>query len=132
MDYTNICTTVFTPLEFSTVGLSEDEALKKYGEDVVEVFHTAFKPLEWNFLKDHGDDGYVKVIVNLKDDKVLGIHYLGPNAGEIIMGFAVAMKLGVTREQLFDTVGLHPTCSEEIVLLTKTKREDKDAKKEGC
>lgn len=73
-------------------------------------------------MKSHTDDGYVKVIVNLKDDKILGIHFLGPNAGETIMGFATAMKLGVTREVLFDTVGLHPTCAEEIVLLTVTKR----------
>ena len=73
-------------------------------------------------MKSHEDDGYVKVIVNLKDDKVLGIHFLGPNAGEVIMGFATCMKMGVTREVLFDTVGLHPTCAEEIVLLNKTKR----------
>lgn len=88
--------------------------------------------MEWNFLSSHGSDGYVKVVVNLKDDKVLGIHYLGPHAGEIIMGFGTAMLMGVTKEILFDTVGLHPTCAEEIVLLTTTKRENKNAEKSGC
>jgi len=70
--------------------------------------------------------------MQISTDKVLGIHYLGPNAGEVVMGYSVALNCGVTYTQLADTVGLHPTCSEEIVDLKKTKRENADAKKEGC
>lgn len=132
MNYNLITTTVFTPLEYSCVGITEKEAIEKFGDENVDIYHTSFKPLEWNFLPSHGSDGYVKVIVDLKTDKVLGIHYLGPNAGEIIMGFGTAMLMGVTKTVLFDTVGLHPTCAEEIVLLTTTKRENKDATKSGC
>ena len=68
MDYTNVCTTVFTPLEYACVGMNEENAGKKYGEDNLDVYHTAYKPLEWNFLKTHKTDGYVKVIVNKKTD----------------------------------------------------------------
>ena len=132
MNYKNVVTCVFTPLEYGCVGLSEEDAIEKYTDEKIDVYHTSYKPLEWNFLEGHGDDGYIKVIVHLPDDKVVGIHFLGPNAGEVIQGFSVAMNCGVTREVLFDTVGLHPTCAEEICDLKQTKRENKDAKKTGC
>lgn len=106
--------------------------MKKYGPDDLDVYHTTFKPLEWNFLESHKAVCYIKVIVDLKTDKVIGIHYLGPNAGEIIQGYSVALKCGVTRELLFETVGLHPTCSENIVKLHMTKRNDPNAKTTGC
>jgi len=91
------------------------------------VYHTSYKPLEWNFLKSHKDSGYIKVVVDKDSDRVLGIHFLGPNAGEVVMGFGVAMHCGLTRETLFNTVGLHPTVSEEITDLLVTKREDANA-----
>jgi len=78
MDYTNVVTCIFTPLEYGCVGMHETEALEKYDEDSIDVFHTSFKPLEWNFLDSKKADCYIKVIVHLKTDKVLGIHYLGP------------------------------------------------------
>lgn len=83
MDYTNVATTVFTPLEYGCVGMSEEEALAKYGESEVEVYHTSFKPLEWAFNKMVERLGYVKVIVQKATDLVLGFHILAPNAGEI-------------------------------------------------
>jgi thioredoxin reductase (NADPH) len=132
MNYHNVVTCVFTPLEYGCVGLNEADAIEKFGDDKIDIFHTSYKPLEWNFLEDKKDDGYIKVVVHLPDDKVLGIHFLGPHAGEVIQGFSVAMNCGVTREILFDTVGLHPTCAEEICDLKQTKRENKDAKKTGC
>lgn len=60
------------------------------------------------------------------------MHYAGPNAGEVIQGYSVAIKMGMTKEQLDETVGIHPTCSEEILTLTKTKRTDPNAQKTGC
>jgi len=63
MNYNNVVAAVFTPLEFGTVGLSEDQALKDFGEDAVEIYHTKFKPLEWNFLDKNDSDCYVKVVV---------------------------------------------------------------------
>lgn len=82
MNYDNVPTTVFTPIEYGTVGLSEEDATAKYGEDL-KVFHTSFKPLEWAFDKMTERDAYVKVLVVTSTDKVVGFHILCPNAGEI-------------------------------------------------
>ncbi|XP_046855600.1 thioredoxin reductase 2, mitochondrial-like isoform X2 [Xenia sp. Carnegie-2017] len=108
MDYNKIPTTVFTPLEYSTVGLSEDDAVEKYGEDKIEV------------------------ICCSKNGKILGIHFLGPHAGEVMQGFAVALSCGLTYDQLCSSVGIHPTSAEEIVKLNITKRSGKDPHVTGC
>ena len=63
---------------------------------------------------------------------MLGIHYLGPNAGEVMQGYGVAMKKFITFKDLEETVGIHPTCSEEIVTLKVTKRSGKVAAAGGC
>lgn len=131
MDYNDIPTTVFTPLEYACVGLSEDKAIEVLGKENIDVYHTNFKPLEWN-LFDHVDSCYVKMIVTKQDQKVKGIHYLGPNAGEVIQGYAVAVKMGATKKDFERTVGIHPTCAEEVVDLKETKEKNPAAAKEGC
>lgn len=135
MDYANVPTTVFTPIEYGCCGLSEEEAIEKHGNDDIEVFHTGFTPLEWMYNKEREegmDECYVKVIVHIPSDKVLGFHIVCPNAGEITQAIGVAIKMGCTKEQLDSCVGIHPTVAEEVVGLTKTKRTDPDAKKTGC
>jgi pyruvate/2-oxoglutarate dehydrogenase complex dihydrolipoamide dehydrogenase (E3) component len=54
---------------------------------------------------------YAKTVVHKKTDKVLGMHYAGPNAGEVMQGYAVAMRIGLTKQQLDSTIGIHPTCA---------------------
>lgn len=134
MDYANVCTTVFTPLEYSCVGLSEDEASEKYGESSVEVYHSEFLPLEWSLtMSRQHHNAFTKIIVDkTPQQNVLGIHYVGPNAGEVMQGYGVAMKQGLTYKTLMDTVGIHPTCSEEIVTLSVTKSSGVDASQGGC
>jgi len=132
MDYTNVATTVFTPLEYGCVGLSEEEAIEKYGKDKLDVFHTSFKPLEWAFNKMIQREGYVKVLVDRETDKVVGFHILSPNAGEITQGLGIALKCGLTKEILDSTVGIHPTIAEECVGLHLTKATDPNATKSGC
>jgi len=141
MDYTNVATTVFTPLEYGTVGLTEEEAVAKYGEENVEVYMSFMKPLEWALNKEmhnnvmHREDNvcYFKLISLLNEnERVIGLHYLGPNAGEIIQGFAVAMKAGATKAHFDDTVGIHPVIAEEFTILSITKRSGQDANKKGC
>ena len=84
MNYENVATTVFTPLEYGCIGYSEEEAKKVYGEDEIKVYHSIFKPLEWNFLSTRSaEDCYAKVVVYDVDNRVVGLHYLGPNAGEV-------------------------------------------------
>lgn len=93
MDYTNVATTVFTPLEYSCVGLSEEVALQKYGEDNIEVFHGFYKPTEFFIPQKSVRYCYLKAIAERSgDQKVLGLHYVGPVAGEVMQGFAAAVK----------------------------------------
>ena len=134
MDYTNICTTVFTPIEYGTVGYSEEAALETFGASNIEVYHKAFIPLEWTLSESRShSQAFTKVIVDkTRDEKVLGIHFLGPSAGEVLQGYGVAIKKGITFNDLADTVGIHPTCSEEIVRLSVKKSTGEDAGAEGC
>jgi thioredoxin reductase (NADPH) len=84
MDYTNVPITLFTPLEYGSIGLNEEDAFTKYSKENISVFHTDFKPLEWNLDKNKNNDCYVKVIVNKSDkNRVVGFHILSPCAGEV-------------------------------------------------
>jgi len=134
MDYVNICTTVFTPIEYACVGLSEDDAKEKFGADGIEVYHREFLPLEWSLSQNrHESNAFTKVVVDkTKEENVLGIHYVGPNAGEVMQGYGVSMRQGLKFKDLTDTVGIHPTSSEEIVTLSITKSSGEDAAAGGC
>jgi len=135
MDYVNICTTVFTPIEYACVGLSEEDAIAKYGKDNIEVYHREFLPLEWSISQlRHDSNAFAKILVEKEssDEQVLGMHYIGPNAGEILQGYGVSMKDGLTYRQLIDTVGIHPSSSEELVTLSITKSSGEDAAAGGC
>ena len=96
MNYDNVPTTVFTPIEYGTVGLSEEDAKAKYGDDL-KTFHTSFKPLEWNFDKIDERLSYVKVLVVGSTDKVVGFHICCPNAGEVTQGLGIAFQCGLTK-----------------------------------
>uniref|UniRef100_A0A669DJL7 thioredoxin-disulfide reductase (NADPH) n=1 Tax=Oreochromis niloticus TaxID=8128 RepID=A0A669DJL7_ORENI len=112
-DYINVPTTVFTPLEYGSCGLPEEKAIELYGEENIEVYHSLFWPLEFTVPGRDNNKCYSKIICNkLDNDRVIGFHYLGPNAGEVTQGFGAAMKCGVTKEQLDTTIGIHPTCAE--------------------
>mmetsp|Transcript_4704 Transcript_4704/g.10453 ORF Transcript_4704/g.10453 Transcript_4704/m.10453 type:complete len:638 (-) Transcript_4704:463-2376(-) len=133
MDYRNVCTTVFTPLEYGTVGYSEDDAIAEFGKENVEVYHKYFIPLEWSLSPSRSESqGFCKAIVYKATRKVLGLHYLGPNAGEVMQGFGTAMKLGCKFEDITETVGIHPTTAEELTTLSITKASGADAKASGC
>lgn len=134
MDYRNICTTVFTPIEYSCVGYSEDDAIIEYGAENLEIYHRSFLPLEWSISHGRGHhECFTKAIVNkLDNNRVIGMHYVGPNAGEVLQGYGVAIKKGLTYEELVDTVGIHPTNSEEIVTLAVTKNSGEDSSAGGC
>lgn len=131
MDYNNVATTVFTPLEYGTVGLSEEDATEQYKDDL-KCYHMAFKPLEWAFRKEEEKSCYTKVLVQKSTDKVVGFHVLAPNAGEITQGVGVAFQCGLTKQQLDQTVGIHPTVAEKICNLTYDKEEFPFASEDGC
>uniref|UniRef100_A0A8R1HZP8 Thioredoxin-disulfide reductase n=1 Tax=Caenorhabditis japonica TaxID=281687 RepID=A0A8R1HZP8_CAEJA len=132
--FDGIATTVFTPLELSTVGLTEEEAVKKFGSDAIEVYHSHFTPFE--FVVPQNKDGefcYVKAVcLREAPQKVLGLHFVGPNAAEVMQGFAVAFRVGITYSDLELTVAIHPCSAEEFIKLNITKRSGKDPKPQGC
>lgn len=138
MDYENVATAVFTPLEYGAVGLSEEEAEQRVGGACnLEVFHGSFAPLEWSLTHEREVDqfpGFAKILCDKTspDLPVLGLHYLGPNAGEVIQGYAVAVKKGCTYADLASTVGIHPTTSEQFTTLKVTKSSGASADVGGC
>jgi len=134
MNYNDVCTTIFTPLEYSSCGLSGEAAIEKYGDDNINQYHTTFNPLEWEYLKSRpANICYVKAVcLATEDNKVLGLHYVGPNAGEIMQGYGVAMKVGFKLKDLQDTVGIHPTSSETFMQLKYTKKEMPEVIKTSC
>lgn len=133
MDYDKVATTVFTPLEFGTVGMSEEKAIERYGEDNIEVYHAFYKPLEFTVPERKVEQCYIKAVcLREGDQQVLGLHFLGPSAGEVIQGFSAAMRCGLSYHSLSSTVGIHPTCAEEVVKMHITKRSGDDPTVTGC
>jgi thioredoxin reductase (NADPH) len=108
--------------------------MEQFGKDNIEVYHREFMPLEWSISHGRSEHFcFAKVITEkAMPQKVLGIHYLGPQAGEVMQGYGAAMKCGLTYEKLINTVGIHPTSSEEIVTLSVTKSSGEDAAAGGC
>nr|XP_057926291.1 thioredoxin reductase 2, tandem duplicate 2 isoform X2 [Doryrhamphus excisus] len=133
MNYDNVPTTVFTPLEYGCVGLSEEEAESRHGKDNIEVFHAFYKPLEFTVAERDASQCYLKVICERDGvQKILGLHFTGSNAGEVTQGFAMGFQCGATYSHLLETVGIHPTTAEELVKVNITKRSGLDATVTGC
>ncbi|MBO9715487.1 MAG: glutathione-disulfide reductase [Pseudoxanthomonas sp.] len=115
LDYRNVPTVVFSHPPLGTVGLSEERARELHG-DAVKVYTSRFRPM-LTALVDSPQRSLFKLVCVGEDEKVVGVHLLGEAADEILQGFAVALKLGVTKRQLDDTVAIHPTSAEEVVLM---------------
>ena len=105
---------MFTHPNIGTVGYGEADARKKFGE--ITVFKTDFKPLK-HTLSGSTERMFMKLIVDTASDRVVGLHMVGSDAGEIVQGFAVAMKAGATKAVFDSTIGIHPTAAEEFVTM---------------
>lgn len=114
MSYEYIPTAVFTHPNIGTVGYSEEDAREKFGQ--IRVFRSEFRPLK-HTLSGSSARVFMKLIVDVATDKVVGMHMVGDDAGEIIQGFAVAVKAGVTKAVFDSTIGIHPTAAEEFVTM---------------
>lgn len=115
VDYTNIPTAVFCQPNIGTVGLIEEDARKKYDNNI-SIYKSEFKYLK-HTLSGSEQRTFMKLIVDKKTDKIIGAHMLGGDAGEIIQGMGVALKAGATKE-IFDlTIAVHPTAAEEFVTM---------------
>jgi glutathione reductase (NADPH) len=114
MSYEFIPTAVFTHPSIGTVGYPEAEARKKFGQ--VSVYRSEFKALK-HTLSGSSERTLMKLVVEDATDRVVGLHMVGPDAGEIVQGFAVAMKAGATKAVFDSTIGIHPTAAEEFVTM---------------
>ncbi|MEE3239596.1 MAG: glutathione-disulfide reductase [Pseudomonadota bacterium] len=114
IDYSYIPTAVFCQPNIATVGLTEAEAVKQYNE--ISIYRSEFKTLKHS-LTQNNERTFMKLIVDVASDKVIGIHMMGSEAGEIIQGLAVAVKAGATKAVFDATIGVHPTIAEEFVTM---------------
>ena len=116
LDYTNVPTVVFSHPTIGTVGLSEAEAREQHC-DSVRIYESSFVPLYYGVLEKKPRT-YMKLVCVGDNEQVVGVHILGPAADEMLQGFAVAVKMGATKQDFDDTVAIHPTSAEELVTMT--------------
>jgi len=114
VDHDNVPTAVFANPNLATVGLSEERARERFGE--VDVYKAAFRPLKLT-LTPKQERTFMKLVVERKTQRVVGAHMMGPDAGEVIQGVAIAVKMGATKAQFDATIGIHPTIAEEFVTM---------------
>jgi glutathione reductase (NADPH) len=114
IDHENVPTAVFTDPNLATVGLPEERAREKYGE--LDIYKASFRALKLT-LTGKKERTFMKLVVDRKSQRVVGAHMIGADAGEIIQGVAVAVKLGATKAQFDATIGIHPTAAEEFVTM---------------
>jgi glutathione reductase (NADPH) len=119
VDYNFIPTAIFSQPPIGTVGFTEEDARREFGD--ISVFTSSFTPLRYT-LSHEKERALMKLIVVKSTDRVVGVHMCGEDAGEITQGFAVALRAGATK-QLFDsTIGIHPTAAEEFVTMREPTR----------
>ncbi|XP_045142821.1 glutathione reductase, mitochondrial, partial [Echinops telfairi] len=116
LDYDNIPTVVFSHPPIGTVGLTEDQAIHKYGKENVKTYSTMFTPM-YHAVTKRKTKCVMKMVCANKEEKVVGIHMQGIGCDEMLQGFAVAVKMGATKADFDNTVAIHPTSSEELVTL---------------
>ena len=114
VDYKLIPTAVFSLPNIGTVGMTTEEA--RGAGHTVKLFESRFRPMKLT-LTESQEKTLMKLIVDADTDKVLGVHMVGPEAGEIVQGIAIALKAGATKRVFDDTIGIHPTAAEEFVTL---------------
>ncbi len=115
ISYDNIPSAVFSSPNVSQVGLTEAQARKKFGNGI-DIYKSDFRAMKM-ILADNEERTFMKLIVDRKTDKVLGVHMVGEEAGEIIQGFATALIAGATKSDFDRTIGIHPTSAEEFVTM---------------
>eukprot|EP00929_Paragymnodinium_shiwhaense_P021269 TRINITY_DN13922_c0_g1_i6.p1 TRINITY_DN13922_c0_g1~~TRINITY_DN13922_c0_g1_i6.p1 ORF type:complete len:542 (-),score=117.75 TRINITY_DN13922_c0_g1_i6:418-1866(-) len=118
IDYSVVASAVFTQPPMGTCGLTEEEAVKKYKNlDVIMDGNGGGWQADYFTFTESKEELLVKVLVDVDSDRVVGMHIVGKDAGEIMQGFGAAMKCGMTKQQIYDTVAIHPTIAEELVCL---------------
>jgi glutathione reductase (NADPH) len=121
VDYDFIPTAVFCQPNIGTVGFTEEEARAKFGH--IRLFKSTFKPMK-HTISGRDEKTFMKLIVDKASDRVVGVHMMGPDAGEIMQGIAIALRAGATKALFDSTIGIHPTAAEEFVTMREPWTED--------
>lgn len=116
MSHENVPSAIFSTPEAATVGLTEQEAIAKYGTENIKIYRCKFRPMYY-VLPNQENKTLMKLVIHLETDRVLGAHMVGDGAAEIIQGIAIAVKMGAKKSDFDATVGIHPTAGEEFVTL---------------
>ena len=118
LDYTNIPSVVFAHPEIGAIGLTEPEARKKFGDDDIKVYNSSFTAMFYSIMDaSKKKPTSFKLVVQGKDEKVVGLHIMGEGSAEMLQGFGVAIKMGATKKDFDRCVAIHPTSAEELVTL---------------
>ncbi|TVV43828.1 glutathione-disulfide reductase [Venatorbacter sp. C2-1] len=115
LSYDSIPTAVFCQPNIATVGLSEEEARERFGDDL-RIYESDFRPMR-HTMSGLPERTFMKLVVRASTDQVIGAHMVGAEAGEIIQGIAIAIKAGATKAMFDSTIGIHPTAAEEFVTM---------------
>ncbi|HUO18842.1 MAG TPA: glutathione-disulfide reductase [Steroidobacteraceae bacterium] len=116
LDYDNIPTVIFGRPPIGTVGLAEPEARARYGAAAVKVYRSGFVPL-YHAMTAAKPRTEMKLVTVGAEQRIVGVHVVGPGADEMLQGFAVAVRMGATKKDFDDTVAIHPTSAEELVTM---------------
>ncbi|MBM7642433.1 glutathione-disulfide reductase [Streptococcus loxodontisalivarius] len=116
MDYKDVATVIFSHPAIGSIGYSEEAAIAEFGEDQIKVYRSSFTPM-YTALGNHRQPSKMKLVTLGKEEKVIGLHGIGYGVDEMIQGFAVAIKMGATKEDFDNTVAIHPTGAEEFVTM---------------
>lgn len=118
LDYSNIPSVVFAHPEIGAVGLTEPQAIDKYGKENLKIYNTSFTAMYYAMMEqDQKGPTKYKLICAGPEEKVVGLHILGLGSGEMLQGFGVAIKMGATKKDFDSCVAIHPTSAEELVTL---------------
>lgn len=116
LDYNLIPTVVFSHPPIATIGMSEQQAIEKYGQDQIKIYQSQFTPM-YSAITQHRQPCKMKLVCLGKEQKIIGLHGIGFGVDEMLQGFAVAIKMGATKADFDNTVAIHPTGSEEFVTM---------------
>ncbi|CAI4054415.1 hypothetical protein SUVZ_16G1970 [Saccharomyces uvarum] len=116
LDYENVPSVIFSHPEAGSIGISEKEAIEKYGKENIKVYNSKFTAMYYAMLEEKSPTRY-KIVCAGPDEKVVGLHIVGDSSAEILQGFGVAIKMGATKADFDNCIAIHPTSAEELVTM---------------
>ncbi|KTC78200.1 glutathione-disulfide reductase [Legionella brunensis] len=116
LNYENICSVIFSHPPIGSVGLSEEEAIAKFGKEKLKIYKTRFNPM-FDALSEEKTPTAMKLVTVGNEERIIGLHIIGYGADEMLQGFGVAVKMGARKQDFDNTVAIHPTSAEELVTM---------------